>query len=78
MTARALQMYGKGAAGITSQTPSLKDASDIPSWAKPSIDIALSAGILNGYEDGVFRAGQTTTRGEAAAMIYKLLSALGI
>ncbi|CAH1210747.1 hypothetical protein PAECIP111891_03574 [Paenibacillus allorhizoplanae] len=78
MTARALQIYGNGTAGLTSKALSLKDASDIPSWAKPSIDKALSAGILNGYEDGAFRAGQTTTRGEAAAMIYKLLAALGI
>ncbi|MGG1551416.1 Ig-like domain-containing protein [Paenibacillus ferrarius] len=78
MTARALQIYGNGAVGLTSKAPSLKDASDIPIWAKPSIDKALSAGILNGYEDGTFRAGQTTTRGEAAAMIYKLLAALGI
>ncbi|CAN7235186.1 Ig-like domain-containing protein [Paenibacillus sp. LjRoot153] len=78
MTARALQIYGNGTAGLMSKAPSLKDASDIPSWAKPSIDKALSAGILNGYEDGAFRAGQTTTRGEAAAMIYKLLAALGI
>jgi hypothetical protein len=78
MTARALQLRGYGTAGLTSNAPDLKDASDIPSWAKPSIDKALSAGILNGYEDGTFRAGQTTTRGEAAAMIYKLLASLGI
>lgn len=78
MVARALQIYEEGAAGSTIKAPSLKDAADIPSWAKPAIDKALSAGILNGYEDGAFRAGQTTTRGEAAAMIYKLLTTLGI
>ncbi|MDR6881321.1 Ig-like domain-containing protein [Bacillus sp. 3255] len=78
MTARALQQYGRSTAGLTRSAPSMTDASDIPSWAKPSIDHALSAGILNGYEDGAFRAGRTTTRGEAAAMIYKLLAALGI
>ncbi|GIP37069.1 hypothetical protein J31TS4_03490 [Paenibacillus sp. J31TS4] len=78
MTARALQIYGTGTAGSASKALSLTDASDIPSWAKPSIEHALSAGILNGYEDGAFRAGQTTTRGEAAAMIYNLLASLGI
>jgi uncharacterized protein YjdB len=78
MTARALQLYGAGTDGLKSIAPSLKDASDIPSWAKPSIDKALSAGILNGYEDGTFRAGQETTRGEAAAMIFKMLTALGM
>lgn len=78
MTAKALQLYGTGAAGLPGKAPILKDASDIPSWAKPSIDRALSAGILSGYEDGAFRAGKTATRAEAAAMIYKLLAALGI
>ncbi|WP_182914454.1 Ig-like domain-containing protein [Paenibacillus sp. 1011MAR3C5] len=75
---RALQLYGTGTTGLTSKAPGLKDASDIPSWAKPSIDKALSMGILSGYEDGAIRADQETTRGEAAAMIYKLLAALGI
>lgn len=41
-------------------------------------DQALFAGILNGYGDGTFRASRTTTRAEAAAMIYKLLLALEI
>ncbi|RJX39182.1 S-layer homology domain-containing protein [Paenibacillus pinisoli] len=50
----------------------------MPSWANSSVDKALPAGILSGYEDGAFRAGRETTRGEAAAMIYKLLAALGI
>jgi len=77
MTARALQLH-RAEIGLASKAPELKDAADIPSWAKPSIDNALSAGILNGYEDGAFRASQLTSRGEAAAMIYKLLNALGI
>lgn len=77
MTARALQLYGTGNP-LTGEAPKLKDASSIPFWANPSMDRALSAGILSGYEDGTFRAGQATTRGEAAAMIFKLLGALGI
>ena len=78
MTARTLQLYDTAADGITDGAPILKDASDIPSWARPSIDEALSAGILSGYDDGSFRADQTATRAEAATMIYKLLFALGI
>jgi len=77
MTTRALQLYGDYSSGSTGNAPTLKDAADIPSWAKPLIDQALSAGILNGYGDGTFRASRTTTRAEAAAMIYKLLLALG-
>ncbi|MCR2805168.1 Ig-like domain-containing protein [Paenibacillus soyae] len=78
MTARALNLYATSVVGLTDKAPEWKDASDIPAWAKPSIDQALSAGILNGYDDGSFSASQFTSRGEAAAMIYKLLAALGI
>lgn len=78
MTARALRLSGIDAGSLTGNVPELKDASDIPSWAKPSIDQALSAGILSGYADGAFRGDQATTRGEAAAMVCKLLAALGI
>lgn len=78
MVANALQHYGIDTVSSTGKVPSLKDALDIPSWAKPSVELALSAGVLSGYEDGTFWAGQTITRGEAAAMIYKLLAALGI
>lgn len=78
MTARALQLSGVDAGSLMGNVPELKDASDIPNWAKLSIDQALSAGILNGYADGAFRGDQATTRGEAAAMVYKLLAALGI
>lgn len=78
MTARALRRFGTDIDGLRSEAPVLKDASDIPSWAKPSIDEALSAGVLSGYEDGAFRADRVATRAEAAAMIYRLLKVAGI
>lgn len=80
MTARALQLYGTGTGsiGLMGQAAGWKDVSDIPSWAETSIGQAMSAGILNGYEDGTFRAGQAMTRAEAAAIIFKMLDVLGI
>lgn len=61
-----------------SRSTGFSDDGDIPPWAQPSIGQAMSAGILNGYEDGTFRAGQAMTRAEAAAVIFKLLDVLGI
>ncbi|MDQ6422854.1 S-layer homology domain-containing protein [Paenibacillus sp. LHD-117] len=53
-----------------------KDAAAIPDWARASIEAAVAAGILTGYEDGTFRPDHQATRSEAAAMIYKLLEVL--
>lgn len=76
MTARALQLSEADVGSLTSNAPELKDASDIPNWVKPSVDETLSAGILSVYADGAFRGDQATTRGEAAAMVYRVLAAL--
>ncbi|MFC5471491.1 tail fiber protein [Cohnella suwonensis] len=54
------------------------DAAAIPEWAQAPIEAAVSAEILNGYEDGTFRPDHKATRAEAAAMIYKLLEVLKI
>ncbi|KPV55771.1 hypothetical protein QJ48_31460, partial [Paenibacillus sp. A3] len=58
------------------QTKAFQDAASIPAWAEASVNASVSAGIVSGYEDQTFRAGQTVTRAEAATMIYKLLDAL--
>ncbi|QGQ94172.1 hypothetical protein EHS13_04245 [Paenibacillus psychroresistens] len=55
-----------------------KDASSIPTWARASVDIVVSATILSGYGDDTFRSSKAVTRAEAAAMIYKLLESLHI
>lgn len=54
------------------------DASQTPSWAQEAMDAAVQAGIVEGYADHTVRAANMTSRAEAAAMIYKLLSALHI
>ncbi|WP_261306496.1 S-layer homology domain-containing protein [Paenibacillus andongensis] len=75
LIAKALQTEVAPAA---SKAIRFKDETDIPVWAKPSVAAAVSAGILNGFEDGTFRSNNAATRAEAAAMIYKLLEALHI
>ena len=50
---------------------SFKDVGQIPKWAKSYIAAASSAGIINGYQDGTFRAGDTVTRAEMAVMLVR-------
>ncbi|WP_169090612.1 S-layer homology domain-containing protein [Paenibacillus sp. PL91] len=57
---------------------SFKDAAAIPAWAKASIDTAVTAGILKGYDDLSFKPDRVASRAEAAAMIYRLLESLHI
>jgi hypothetical protein len=49
------------------------DAAAVPSWARPGVDAAVEAGLLRGYPDGSFRPLQPIARGEAAALIVRLL-----
>ncbi|MFD0679663.1 MULTISPECIES: S-layer homology domain-containing protein [unclassified Paenibacillus] len=55
-----------------------QDAPSIPAWAGASVNAAVSAGILSGYEDHTFRSSRPASRAEAAVIIYKLLDALDI
>lgn len=50
---------------------SFKDDNSIPNWAKPYVAQAVKAGIINGYSDNTFRAGQTITRAEMAVMVAR-------
>ncbi|WP_127539572.1 S-layer homology domain-containing protein [Paenibacillus illinoisensis] len=43
------------------------------SWARDSIEILASNGVINGYSDGTFHADYKITRAEMAAMISKIL-----
>jgi mono/diheme cytochrome c family protein len=49
---------------------------DVPAeyWANKQIGAVSHAKLFNGYDDGTFRPGQFITRGEAAAVIYRLLN----
>lgn len=41
----------------------------IPQWGRASVERAAALGLLAGYADGTFRAGQAVTRAEALQMI---------
>ncbi|WP_405155831.1 S-layer homology domain-containing protein [Paenibacillus sp. FSL K6-0108] len=43
------------------------------SWARDSIEILVSNGVINGYSDGTFHADYRITRAEMVAMISKIL-----
>ncbi|NEU60259.1 S-layer homology domain-containing protein [Paenibacillus sp. ALJ109b] len=47
------------------------DDNKIPSWAKPYITAAASAGIVNGYENGSFGPSKTLSRAEMVTMIAR-------
>ena len=49
-----------------------KDASDISTWAKESVQKCVSYGLIQGYPDGKFKPKNHATRAEVAVMIYRL------
>ena len=44
------------------------DKAKISNFAKASVSLCQRCGIINGYEDGSFRPGNTANRGEAATL----------
>lgn len=49
-----------------------KDAADVSSWAKESVDKCVSYGLIQGFPDGKFYPKRNATRAEVAVMIYRL------
>lgn len=72
MLARALRYRGVAAPG---NPLALSDFAAIPQWAQASVEAAVHAGIISGYEDGTFRPDNLTTRAEVAIMLSRLLEA---
>ncbi len=54
-----------------------KDAAQIQSWAKDKVDVLSASGIMVG-SDGYLRPDSITNRGEAAALIYKMMQQAGL
>lgn len=52
-----------------------EDASEISDYAVQSVDVLSGAGVIQGY-DGLFRPRDTVTRGEAAVMLYRMLTSI--
>lgn len=49
-----------------------KDAADVSSWAKESVEKCVSYGLIQGFPDGKFYPKRNATRAEVAVMIYRL------
>jgi hypothetical protein len=50
-----------------------KDWKSIPEWARPYVYEAMDLGIVTGYGDGTFRAGEEITRLQLMVMISRAL-----
>ena len=51
---------------------SFTDADDIPDWARPFIEAAVSNQVVSGYPENTFRPGSNIKRAEAFSIIYWL------
>ncbi|MNI15719.1 Endo-1,4-beta-xylanase A precursor [compost metagenome] len=58
----------------SNKSVSFKDNSVISSWAIEDVAAAADKGLINGYDDGTFRAQANTTRAEATAVILKVMA----
>ena len=53
------------------------DDSMIASWARDSINLAVSQGLISGFPDGSFRPRQGLTRAQAVVMLEQFLNLRG-
>lgn len=53
------------------------DDAEIPDWARGAVHVALSDGVMNGFEGGVFRPLQPVTKAEGATALLRLLGRMG-
>jgi|GEM_PF-1892457 len=74
-TVLVLRMRGlEGQATAYAHTPpSFRDHQAIPTWAWGYVGAAVHHGLIQGYDDGTFRAQNPVTLAEAAAMLTRLL-----
>lgn len=55
---------------------SFNDSGSIPDYFAEAVDVMANAGVINGYPNGNFDPAGTATRGQAAAVASRLLTAL--
>jgi len=56
----------------SNETVSFEDVSD--HWSAESITVFLKLGVVNGYEDGMFKPNANITRGEFAAIVVRIFN----
>lgn len=54
------------------------DQADIPDWARGYVAVAVEHGLIIGFEDGTFRAGQLVSRTQVAVVAARALRDIGI
>jgi hypothetical protein len=54
------------------------DAADIPDWARGYVAVAVQQGLITGFEDGTFRAGEPVSRAQVAVVAARALRDIGI
>ena len=50
-----------------------RDKDEISAWAESAVDFAVSAGMMNGMDDGRFAPKENTTRAQTAVVLKRLL-----
>ena len=70
VSAAELKLHTDGGA------PEFTDSADISDYASEAVAELSSSGVINGYEDGSFRPGNSLLRSETAKVIYTMISAL--
>lgn len=63
--------------GKTEKTGGIEKFSDkenMPEWAKPAVDLCVSAAIVSGMTDDTFGGESTATRAQAAVVLSKLIT----
>lgn len=75
VSAVVTRMLGKEktAKAMENYAPPFVDAAQIPSWAWGYVSVASSLGIVKGYPDGSFKAGNNVTHAEMLAMLVRAL-----
>ncbi|MCR4437328.1 MAG: S-layer homology domain-containing protein [Eubacteriales bacterium] len=69
----AIIMRIKGLAADSGAAAKFSDEAGIPAWSKGAVGAAVRAGIMGGYPDGSFKAGNTITRAEAVVALNRAL-----
>ncbi|HYG60547.1 MAG TPA: S-layer homology domain-containing protein [Symbiobacteriaceae bacterium] len=54
-----------------------RDDVDVPDWSRGAINVARATGIMEGFQDGMFRPLQPVTRAEGSVALYRLMSREG-
>ncbi len=77
MAVMIMNAFGKlSTENITDVALSFEDANTMSDWSKMAVAKANALGIVSGKADGTFAPKDSSTRAEAAMMVYKLLKAL--